>query len=178
MGGRGARVPPRIAWAVELLDVGPDDHILEFGCGPGVAVSLVCGRLDRGRITAIDRSATAIRRTLARNAACVDGGRAVLEQVELARFGGGPGEFDKAFAVNVNVFWTSEARAECEVLARVLRPGGVVRLVYGGPPPGEGTLGRDVGPDVAARLRRHGFSTEVTADAAAAALCVTGRRSP
>lgn len=177
MGAR-ERVPARIAWAVDLLDVAPDDRILEFGCGPGVAVSLVCGRLDGGRITAIDRSSTAIRRTLARNAACVDAGRAVLHQMELAEFAAGPGAFDKAFGVNVNLFWTGEARAECEVLARVLRPGGVVRLVYAGPPPDAGAAPRDVGPAIATTLRRHGFTTEVTTNPAAAAICVTGRRSP
>lgn len=103
--GRSAiRVPARIAWAVDLLDVAPDDQILEFGCGAGVAVALVCDRLDGGRITAIDRFATAIERTRARNAGHIAAGRAVLHQVDLARFRGEPGQFDKAFAVNVNVF--------------------------------------------------------------------------
>ena len=56
-------VPARIAWAVELLDLRPDDRVLEFGCGPGVAAGLVADRLSVvGRIVAVDRSATAVAR--------------------------------------------------------------------------------------------------------------------
>ena len=31
-------VPGRLRWAVQLLDVAPDDQILEIGPGPGVFV--------------------------------------------------------------------------------------------------------------------------------------------
>jgi SAM-dependent methyltransferase len=168
-------VPERIAWAVELLDVAPADRILELGCGPGVAVSLICERLDGGHITAIDRSATAVQRTQARNADHIAAGRATVEPVELSRFRGEPGWFDKAFAVNVNVFWTSPADAECVVLARALRPGGTVLLVYGGPRPGEG---RDVGPRVATTLERHGFTTEEARSEDRTLVAITGRLRP
>lgn len=172
MSARRAPAPHRIAWAVDLLDVGPDDRILEFGCGPGVAVSLVCERLQAGRIVAIDRSATAIERARARNAEHVAEGRVVFEQVDLAGYRGEAEQFDKAFAVNVNVFWTSAAEPECRLLTRVLRPGGVLRLVYGGPDSG-GT--RDVGSGIAANLERHGFATEVVHSPTGATVCITGR---
>ncbi len=156
---RATKVPKRIAWAVELVDPGPADRILEVGCGPGVAVALVCPRLPVGRVTAIDRSAKAIERARARNAEQVAAGRAVFEQVDLAGFHCEPDQFDKAFAVNVNVFWTTAADRECAVLARVLRAGGVLRLFYDMPL--EGSTG-DLARGIAAKLTRHGFTTEVT----------------
>jgi len=63
MGRSAERVPDRISWAIELLDVSSADQVLEIGCGPGVAMALVCDRLSGGRITGIDRSATAIWRS-------------------------------------------------------------------------------------------------------------------
>jgi cyclopropane fatty-acyl-phospholipid synthase-like methyltransferase len=51
-----AKAAERLVWAVEMLAVQPDDHLLGIGCGHGVAVSLVCEQLDTGTITAIDRS--------------------------------------------------------------------------------------------------------------------------
>jgi SAM-dependent methyltransferase len=165
-------VPDRIAWAVELLAVAPGDRILEIGCGPGVALALVCERLEGGCITGIDRSATAVERTRARNAQHLAAGRAEVYRVELARFRCEPGQFDKAFAVNVNVFWTTRADVESEVLRRALKAGGVLRLVYGGPEPGTTP---DIGPTVAANLERHGFRTDVIRGPHAATLCITGR---
>jgi SAM-dependent methyltransferase len=163
---RRVAVPDRISWAVELLDVQPADRILEVGCGTGLAAGLVCDLLVEGRLTAIDRSATAVERARRRL-----GHRADVRQTDLAGFRAPPGSFDKAFAVNVNAFWTGPAEAELAVLRSVLRPGGVVRLVYEGPPSGGG---RDVAPTVAAALGRAGCATGVTRHPNGSLLCVTG----
>ncbi len=161
----------RNAWAIERLDPQPDDRVLEIGCGPGVAAALVCERLPRGRLTAIDRSATGVRRTRSRLAAHLAVGRAVVQQSDLAGFRAPPASFEAALAVNVNVFWTGPAEAEAAVLAEVLAPGGRVVLVYEGPPSGGG---RDVAPSVAAALGRVGCATGVARDPSGSLLCVTG----
>ena len=164
-------MPDRNAWAADLVDPQPGDRILEIGCGPGVAAALVCDRLVGGRLTGIDRSATAIARVGGRLAAHLATGRAVLEQTDLAHLTAPPDAFDTAFAVNVNVFWTGPAEAELAVLRSVVRPGGVVHLVYEGPPSGGG---RDVAPVVAAALGRIGCATGVARDPGGSLLCVTG----
>jgi SAM-dependent methyltransferase len=173
MGRGGEAVPARIAWAVELLDVRPDDRVLEVGCGPGVALALVCARLEGGRAVGVDRSAVAIERTRRRNAGWLATGRLELEKVDLAGFGAGTTPFDKAFAVDVNLFWTGPARAETAVLARVLRPGGRLWLVYGGP--GPAGPARGVGPTVAANLAAGGFSAEVIGHPDGSMVCVRAR---
>ena len=61
------RVPDRIRWAVEHVDVQPDHDVLEIGCGAGVAAGLVCDRLTTGHLLAIDRSPAAVRRATERN---------------------------------------------------------------------------------------------------------------
>jgi hypothetical protein len=102
-------VPARIEWAIQLLDLKPDDRVLEFGCGPGAAAALVAERLTSGQLTAIDRSATAIARAAARNAGHLASGRLVLEQVSLADFRTEQ-PFHKSFGVNVNVSGRPAAR--------------------------------------------------------------------
>jgi ubiquinone/menaquinone biosynthesis C-methylase UbiE len=77
-------VAERIRWAVETLSLEPSDRLLEIGGGPGVAASLVCERLDRGRLLLIDRSATAIERTRRRNPEHLASGRLALKRVDLA----------------------------------------------------------------------------------------------
>ena len=50
------QVPPRMIWAVELMDPQPGDNVLEIGCGPGYGAELSCQRLTSGKLFAIDRS--------------------------------------------------------------------------------------------------------------------------
>ena len=123
-------IPERIRWAVEMLTVHPDDRLLEIGGGPGFAASLVCERLDRGSLLLIDRSATAIERTRRRNPQHLASGRLVLETVDLADFDPGNAKFDKVFAVNINVFWTTPATEELARIRRALDHDGRLFLSY------------------------------------------------
>ena len=170
-------VPRRLRWAVQLLEVAPDDEILEIGPGPGVSVSLVCGRLATGRVTAIERSATAVQRATRRNADHVAAGRAVFHQLDLAdvdlvRRALAGQRFDKAFAVNLNLFWVRPADAELQLVKDLLRPGGALHLVY--EPPGEEQASRVV-EAVTRALASNGFATAVTTAGSPSLLCVSGR---
>jgi SAM-dependent methyltransferase len=129
-------VPEHVRWAVDVLDPGPDGRLLEIGCGPGVALSLICERLVGGRIVAIDRSATAISRATRRNAGCLAAGKAVLrtvalEELQPADMLGERERFDTVFAMNVNLFWVRSPATELELIRRLLRPGGALSLFYG-----------------------------------------------
>ena len=177
--GRDA-VPVRIAWAVDLLDLHPDHDVLEVGCGTGVALGLIAERLADGTGSAVglDRSSTAIARSTTRLAAAIDAGRVVLQQAALAQLVAPDDAFDRVLAVNVNVFWTSAADAECLRLRQVVRPGGRVVLAFDRPEQAPGSEGaRDVGPDVAAKLEAHGFtSTTIHRHPSGAVIAIEGRR--
>ena len=167
--------PARLQWAVQLLEVAPDDQVLEIGCGPGVAVALVCERLSTGRITGVDRSATAVERTIRRNEAHIASGRAVVEHCEVGELDPRGGPFDKIFAVNVNLFWVRPAETEIHLLRRLLRPDGVLRLFYGFPGGGHQENGRAVAT-AAAALETGGFTATTTDDESGALVCITARR--
>jgi SAM-dependent methyltransferase len=174
--------PEHARWAVATLDPGPADLLLEIGCGPGVAVAMVCERLVGGKVVAIDRSATAISRATKRNAEHVAAGRAVLRTVALERLQpsdvlGSHERFDKAFAMNVNLFWVRSPAKELDLIKRLLAPGGGLYLFYGygGPPaPGRASENASKVPGILTEhLGARGFAVEVIRDVGM--VCVVGR---
>jgi SAM-dependent methyltransferase len=119
-----ARASDRIAWTVDVLDVGPNDRILEVGCGHGVAVSLVCDRLGGGRITAVDRSPKMIAAARKRNRDRGDTARFITASVEDADLG--DETYDKAFAVHVAAL--NKPGRPLDVVRERLVPGGRLYL--------------------------------------------------
>jgi len=169
-----AAVPDRVRWAVEVIAPRQDDRILELGCGPGVAAALVCERLTTGHLLAVDRSPVAVGRTSQRNAVHVAAGRLTVRQTTVADLtAGAVGDLDRAFAINVNVFWTGDAGRELAALHRVLRPGGELFVLYGTGPAGS----RPVTPAVAKTLAANGF-TGLTILETTSGSGVRGIRSP
>jgi SAM-dependent methyltransferase len=98
-------IPPRIKWAVDLMDVQPGDQILEIGCGPGAGAEAICSKLETGKLFAIDRSESGVDRTKRRNQKYVDAGRLVVRQIDLATLRVPVKRLNKVFAFNVNLFW-------------------------------------------------------------------------
>jgi SAM-dependent methyltransferase len=146
----------RQAWAVDALGVEPSDRVLEVGCGHGVAATLVCERLDGGRLTAIDRSAKMIEMATRRNEKHVADGRAVFETVALERADFGEKRFDKVFGVHVADLWRSD-----EALAVVrwhLAPGGRLFVIDQAPGWRAASDARASAEQVAEALRERGFA--------------------
>ena len=151
-----ATVPDRIRWAVEAVDPQPGEQILEIGCGPGAAAQLVCERLTTGHLLATDRSAVAVNRTAGRNPQHVRAGRLTVQRIPLEELKLPEDSIDKAFCVNVNLFWVSDAEAELAVLRQGLRSGAPLFILYGA----EGPTGGDrVTALVAKAVKAAGFDT-------------------
>ena len=124
-----AKASERLRWAVETLDLAPDDRILEVGCGHGVAVSLVCERLERGSVTAVDRSARMI--ALARRRAADERDRVRFVNAPLERADLADETYTKAFAVHVAAL--HRRGAALDIVRQRLRPGGRLYLFNQGP---------------------------------------------
>ncbi|HEX2182448.1 MAG TPA: class I SAM-dependent methyltransferase [Rubrobacteraceae bacterium] len=123
----------RLRSVVERLALRPDYRVLEIGCGHGVAATLVCERLEKGRLTAVDRSAKMIEAATRRNAAYVEAGRAeflVADLEDLAILG--DRRFDKIFAVRVGLFHREPERAR-SLVEPLLAPGGEVLAFFDTP---------------------------------------------
>jgi cyclopropane fatty-acyl-phospholipid synthase-like methyltransferase len=166
------RAAERLVWAVETLAVEPADRLLEIGCGHGVAVSLVCERLDDGSIVAIDRSPTMIEQAARRNADHVAAGRASFQAASLHEAEFGDARFDKVFAIHVGVFLRGRPARELGIVEDRLADGGRFYLFW------QPLVAREAGETaerLAAVLGDHGLAvSEVLVQdlAAATAVCV------
>lgn len=149
-------IAERLIWAVETLDVQPDDRILEIGCGAGVAVSLICPRLRSGSITAIDRSPAMVGLAERRNQAAIASGAAVIRAADLATAELEPARFDKVFAINVALF-NQRASEDSARIRELLVAGGALYLFHQ-PPVAWKT--QAFAETTAAALRDHGFAIQ------------------
>ena len=168
------KTPERLRWTVDLLDVAPDDRVLEIGCGPGVAAALVCERLTTGKLVAIDRSEKAIAAAVKRNQKHIDAGKADFHVMALEDSTLDGQRFDKIFAVNVNVFWTHPGQG-LEVIRGLMEEEGIFYLIYH-PPTGTDTAA--LAKKVSKALEANGFTISDTIRApleTAEALCVKMR---
>ena len=166
----------RFVWAVDTLEIGPADRLLEVGCGHGVAVSLVCERLTTGTITAIDRSPKMIAMATRRNREHVDAGRAVLEAIALEDANLGDRRFDKVFAFNVAPFWQEPELALGAVREHLAWDGAV--FIFWDARHSAPERAQHLGDELADRLRDGGFSVDrvlVENLRPVPAVCVMGR---
>ena len=166
----------RFVWAVDTLALDPADHVLEVGCGHGVAVSLVCERLTSGQITAIDRSRKMIEMAARRNREHIAEGRAVLKTAALENADLGDERFDKIFAFNVAPFWLQPKEA-LAIVRRHLTRDGAFSLFWDArhTQPGQA---RDLADRLSEKLRQAEFSVNqvlVKDMRPVPAVCVTGR---
>jgi ubiquinone/menaquinone biosynthesis C-methylase UbiE len=170
----------RNAWAVSLLDVRPDDRVLEIGFGPGLAI-LKLGRLvTQGYVCGIDHSEVMLRQATRRNA---DGIRRGVVDLRLASVDALPAfdaPFDKILAVNAMLFW-SEPDARLAKLRHLLRPGGLIAVAHQPRGPGASDeMSAAKGREMAEVLARAGF-TEVrveTLPLKPAVVCALGFNGP
>jgi ubiquinone/menaquinone biosynthesis C-methylase UbiE len=172
-----ASASDRLRWAVEVLDVAPDDRILEVGCGHGVAVSLVCERLVGGRITAVDRSTKMIDAARKRNREHAEKVRFITASIDQADLGGE--SYDKAFAVHVAAL--HKPGPALEAVVRHLVPAGRLYLFHAAPgwkePAAAERFAADLG-GVLEGAELESVDTAVKDLGGAFAAAVVARRSP
>ena len=126
-------IPERYRWAVEILDVQPDDMILEIGCGYGHSIPLICEKLATGHLTAIDRSEKMVAAGSSANEQFIETGRVTILHQELLDRQLAEASFDKIFLFNINAFWM-DPREELAEIRRLLGPSGLFYLFHQPPP--------------------------------------------
>jgi cyclopropane fatty-acyl-phospholipid synthase-like methyltransferase len=119
----------RNRWTVDLLNIQPHDHILEFGCGPGLGLQACLSRATDGYVIGLDHSQTMLDQTRARNKSAVLEGRLHLQFGSLSELARTPERLDKIFSVNVIQF-VDDKLAVFNTLHAHLKPNGIVATTY------------------------------------------------
>lgn len=169
---RASPIPPRIRWAVDLMNVQPGDHVLEIGCGPGAGAELICQKLETGKLFAIDRSESGVDRTRRRNQKYVDAGRLTVRQIDLATLRVPVKRLHKVFAFNVNLFWVRECADEVALLHERVLPGGAVYLFFEARP----ELVPNIVTKASKALQEGGFRVSVVEQKAPPVIGIIGKR--
>lgn len=119
----------RNEWVVDLLAPGGSDHVLENGCGPGVALALCLSKAPGICAAGVDRSGVMIRQSATRNREAVRSGRLILAEGSIEALPATTAPFDKAFCINVIQF-IDDKEAFITKIAQRLKPGGMLAIAY------------------------------------------------
>jgi SAM-dependent methyltransferase len=118
----------RNKWAVSLMDIEPEDRVLEIGFGPGIAIREMASRATRGHVVGIDQSGVMRRQALRRNAAADRSGRVTLVEASVDNMPVFDDAFDKFLAVNNMGFW-NHPRTRLKEITKCLRDAGLIAIV-------------------------------------------------
>jgi SAM-dependent methyltransferase len=116
-------------WTADLLDIQPEDQIIEIGFGNGANIKLLLQRAVRGFVTGVEISKTAIEMASKKNAKAISEGRVILH---LAQGNALPSEnnvFDKACSV-ATAYVIEDPGAVFKEMFRVLKPKGRAAVTF------------------------------------------------
>jgi ubiquinone/menaquinone biosynthesis C-methylase UbiE len=167
----------RSEWVFSLLDLKPEDRVLEIGFGPGTDV-LRASKMA-SYVAGVDHSDVMVKQASRRNAAAIREGRVKLQLAPANKLPYPEAHFDKIFAINSAQFWKDSVTTLGE-LGRVLRPGGWAALAV--QPRSKGATedhAHQAGRGLADAMKKAGFS-EVHCESRAmkpvSTVCALGRK--
>jgi len=137
-----------------VLDVQPDDDVLEVGYGPGGLVRLLAERTRAGSIRGVDPSPEMRDQASRRNRRAVRAGRVQLDLGSADDTGLPDASVDRVVSVRNVALWP-DLEAGVAELHRVVRPGGVVVIAWhGGTAPNRVVRSLSLPDDELSRIER------------------------
>jgi SAM-dependent methyltransferase len=116
-------------WTADLMEVQPDDDLLEVGFGNGANIELLAERTSKGHVRGAEISKTAIEMASRRNARAISEGRVTLHEAAGGSLPFDDGAFDKACTV-ATMYVMGNPGAVFKEMRRVLKPGGLAAVTF------------------------------------------------
>lgn len=121
---------PLSQWTIGLMNIQPDDFVLDIGCGGGMAIKEIAKIATSGFVAGVDYSEIMVQQALKHNAAAVGTKRVAIKNGSISNLPFKDESFDKAYAIESFNFW-SDPIAGLKEVHRVLRPQGLVAIATG-----------------------------------------------
>ena len=124
-------------WTMGFMDLQSDDRVLDIGCGGGMAVKLIAGRVQQrtiateGFVAGVDYSEDMVQQARRRNAAAIRAGRVEVKHGNVAALPYDDASFDKVISVEAFYFWPDPI-ANLQEVRRAMGRGGLVALAMDG----------------------------------------------
>lgn len=117
-------------WAVGLMQVQPDETVLEIGFGTGQAIQELSRYTQASRIVGIDTSPLMLEKATALNQAAIQSGQVELLQADVAHLPDFNQKFDHILAVNSVMYWPQHKMNRIlKALKSQMAPGGRLYFV-------------------------------------------------
>lgn len=115
------------SWTLGHLGIRNVDHVLDIGCGSGLAIKMLSDTVTEGKIIGIDYSPVMLRQAEKRNRQGVREGKIAIHHGNVSQLPFSDDSFDKVCAIETFYFWPDPSENLKEV-GRVLRPGGTAAI--------------------------------------------------
>jgi ubiquinone/menaquinone biosynthesis C-methylase UbiE len=115
--------------ALDLLDLQPNDQVLDVGCGHGGALAAAAQRVTAGFLAGVDHSEVMLRISGARNDHLLRSGRMELKRADSRLIPYSDGRFNKVFTAHTIYFWP-DLKEQFEEIRRVMSDDGRLVICY------------------------------------------------
>lgn len=119
----------RNRWTVALLDIHPEDTVLEIGFGPGFAIQCVSQMLKGGKVIGIDHSETMLKQASLRNREGIQNALVELRLGSIDQLPPFGQPFNKIFSANSVQFWPNPVES-FKKLKTLLAPEGKIATTF------------------------------------------------
>ena len=116
------------AMALKLLELQPEDRVLEIGFGHGRTLARVAEMVPDGFVAGVDPSKEMLRLATSHSRSLIAQGKIELKPGDTTRIPYEDGRFDKVYSVHTIYFW-SEPTQDLQEIRRVMKVG--ARFVLG-----------------------------------------------
>lgn len=117
------------ATAIDLLNITPNDHVLDIGFGGGDSLGQLLHKAHNGHVTGLEMSAAMLKSAAKQYRNAISRDHLSLKEGAIEELPFEAAQFDRICTLNTIYFWQDIEKATAE-LYRVCKPGGKIVIAY------------------------------------------------